>query len=117
MLVPLARLLLQNSRFGQLPRSCKSFLIVRFEQVVESMYLKGTDGILIVGSNKDDVRLVLVQRFEHLKTTHLRHLDIQEDQIGRCRVNRLDRSATISTLTYDLRLRIAFKHLANHLAC
>ena len=39
-----------------LPRSVKSLPVERLEQVVESVYLKGTHGILIVGSNKDDVR-------------------------------------------------------------
>ena len=39
-----------------LPGGVESFVIERLEQVVEGMHLKGAHGILIVGSDKDDVR-------------------------------------------------------------
>src|SRR6185295_10146016 len=43
---------------------------------------------------------------EHVEAIHLRHLDVEKDQIGRQRVDGFDCVATIPALLEDLNLRI-----------
>ena len=80
------------------------------------MDLKGAHGILIVSGDKDDIGLMLSERLKNFKTTHLRHLNIEEDEIGSFRLDCLDCGPTVSTLPDNLGVRITFEHFANHLA-
>jgi hypothetical protein len=54
--IALAALIEFDLLLDALPGSIESFAIERLEQVIEGVHLEGAHGILIVGSDKDDVR-------------------------------------------------------------
>ena len=60
----------------------QALLAEGLEQVVEGVDFKGTDGVLVVGGDKDD-RWRVFQRLDDAKTIQSRHLNVQQYQLGR----------------------------------
>src|SRR5262245_13128464 len=115
--IALATLIEFDLLLDALPGRIESLAIEGLEQVVERVYLKGAYGILIVGSDKDDVwSRAAVKRFQHFETAQLWHLYVQKDEVGLQRLDRFYCFTTIHTLRNNLDFRLTFQHLANHLA-
>ena len=65
-----------------LQRVGEPLAVERFEQVVERADLECAQRVLIVGGDEDDQRHALAaDRFDHFEAVHLRHLNIEEDEI------------------------------------
>ena len=72
------------------------------------MNIESLQRILIERGNKDDRLDVLwTNAREHVEAVHLRHLDVEKNQIGRKRVDGFDCLAAIATFFEDLDLRIS----------
>src|SRR5262249_36595224 len=91
----------------------ESFVIKRLQQVIERVYVKRLQRILIErGDENDRLDLFWSNALEHVEPIHLRHLDVEKDQIRRERVDGFDRFASIATLVENLDLRIFFEQQA-----
>src|SRR5688572_25556234 len=67
---------------GTLPGGVEAFLIEWFQQIVEGVYFKCADRILVVSSDENDSRNVFPEGLKQLETAELGHLYIKKDQIG-----------------------------------
>ena len=73
------------------------------------MHLECAHGILVVGRDEDNVRHYpdCLQRFQNLEASDFRHLHVQEDKVGRARLNCFDGLVTVHTLAHNLNFRVA----------
>jgi hypothetical protein len=85
---------------GAAERRFEALAAERFEQVIQCVDLKGTDGILIVCGDKDDGRGRL-QRLDDAETIQTWHLNIQQHQIGGQGLDHLQRLYAVPGLTDD----------------
>src|ERR1043165_4002892 len=103
--------------FYALPSSVEPLAVEWLEQIIEGVDLKRPHRVVVVSGNKDDVRSrLLLKRFEYFEPTELRHLNVQENDVGLVRLDRLYCLTTIRTLRNYIDVRIIFQHLANHFA-
>src|SRR5262249_30419803 len=78
-LVDLAR---RNLRLRPLQCPRKSLVVKRLQKVVERMNLEGFQRILVECSNKDDgLNLFGSNSSKHIEAIHLRHLNVEKDEI------------------------------------
>ncbi len=67
------------------------------------MHLEGPQRVLVVGGDEDHHRQGgRVQLLQHLEAVQLRHLHVEEDQIGGVPADRLDRLPAVGALAADL---------------
>ena len=78
----------------------------RLQEVVDGVDLKGLDRVLVEGGHEDH-GLVSPQELENLEAADLRHLDVQEEEVGPQLVDRLDRLEAVAALRHDLHLLLA----------
>src|SRR5215213_8990965 len=72
------------------------------------MNVEGFESILIERGHEDDRLNVLRSNAgQHVEAVHLRHLDVEKDQIGRERVDGLDRLTAIPALLENLDVRLS----------
>jgi hypothetical protein len=103
--------------FGSIPSGVEPLLIEGLQQIIQGVHFKCTHSILIVCSCKDDVgRMIRFKRFKYLEATDFRHLNVEEDQIGRQRLDRLNRLSAVCAFRYNFYFGIAHEHFANHVA-
>ena len=73
-------------------RDVEPLLAERLEQVIDRVHLERLDGVLLEGGDEDDSRgQCRARQFQHFKPVQLRHLDVEEHQVGPQFGDRLDR--------------------------
>ena len=88
---------------GPLDREIEPVRRDRFEQVVEGASFKGLDRIVVEGRHEDDVgQRFLLDRGQHLEPIQLRHLDIEQHEVGVRRVDDPDCLTPVSRFAYQL---------------
>src|SRR6266404_5805322 len=82
-LIASIELLFANLNPGSLPGGHKPFAIERLEQIVQRVHFECAHCVLVIGSDENDPWQVLVLKgLEYVEPAELRHLHIQENQIG-----------------------------------
>src|SRR6185369_15523084 len=115
--IALAALIEFDLLLHAMPGGVEALVIEGLEQVVEGVHLEGAYRVLIVSGDKDDVRSrFAVERFQHFEAAQFRHLNIEKDEVGLQRLDRIYGLTTIRTLPDNLDFRIISQHLANHFA-
>src|SRR5204863_6732057 len=67
-----------------LERIAEAIAIERLQEVIERPHLEGAKRVLIVRRYEDDQRHLLgADGLNHLEAVHLRHLDVEEHEVGR----------------------------------
>src|SRR6266702_3345432 len=80
-----------ESRLGAAQCTLKPFVAERFQQVIERFCLKGTEGVLIVGGDKDrEGHLGSSNGLDHAQAIEFRHLDIEKHKVRMTILNRPD---------------------------
>ena len=73
-----------------------------FEQVIERVRFKGSDGVLIVGGGENDERQIFARDFfQEFEAVHLGHLDIEKEQVGRVALDGGEGIVAAGTFTDD----------------
>ena len=74
-----------------LERALEALAVERLQQVVERLDLEGAQRVLIVGGHEHDRRHALgADRLNHLEAVELRHVHVEEHEIGRLGEDGLD---------------------------
>ena len=81
----------------------------RLQQVVDGVHLEGAQRVLIVGGDEDHGD-VAADQLEHLEAVELRHLHVEQQQIGLQLGHRLDRLEAVGALGDDLDAGIAARY-------
>src|SRR2546423_1229188 len=109
---PLAVLALRASK-----RLVESLVRERLEQVVERADLEGPQRVAVPrGDENQDGRALKVYRFQNLETVLVRHLHVEQDEVGRETFDALDRRATVAALPDDFQFRVTREERANTFA-
>src|SRR5689334_16469040 len=88
----------------------KTCIIKRLEQVIEGADLKRLERVLVISGHKDNHRQRLSgEMLQRLKAVHLRHLHIEENQIGRQRANARYCLRAITAFFDEFDVRVAFE--------
>src|ERR1700688_254741 len=72
------------------------------------MALEGADSVFVKGGREDDPGRILDQ-LQHFKAVDLRHLDVQEDEIGLVLLDRLQPLEAVIALLRDIDLGIVLQ--------
>ena len=100
-----------RARFGAIERALETLGGKRFEQIVGRLRVEGAHGVLIVGGDEDHGRLG-VDQLEHLEAIELRHLDVEENKVGRKFVDGLDGFEAVAALGRDFDFGMGGKEFA-----
>ena len=103
-------------RARALPGDVEPLLVERLEQVVHCVYFKRADRILIVCGDKNDMGNLLAQRLQHFKPTHLGHLHVEKDNLGRVGLYCVQGLMSVNGFPYYFHQRVALQHFAQHFA-
>src|SRR5215510_14235171 len=72
-----------NLPAGPLERGRKSLFVERLEQVIDCMHVKSLQRVAIIRCDEDDERQARrIKGLDHLETVDLRHLHVQENEVG-----------------------------------
>src|SRR5262245_31697038 len=83
-------------------------------KVVERLGFERADCELIEGGKKHDLRHSLYgSAADHFKAVYARHLNVEEDHVGRRRVQRRERLRAVATFSGDGELRKRRQQLAH----
>ncbi|MNR31141.1 hypothetical protein D3C85_1486340 [compost metagenome] len=85
----------------------QSLLFDRFQQIIESMFFKSFDRILIKCGQKNDVRTMLwIEHSDHFQAADARHLDIEKQHVGAQFMHRANGFDGVGTLTRDFNVAL-----------
>jgi hypothetical protein len=102
---------------GVLDGRDEAFAVEGLEQVVERVDFKRLNGVMVEGRDEDDERQVIrLERVEHGEAVNLRHLHVEQHEIGAQVLHRRDRLRAVRAFADDLYLRVARNHRANLVA-
>ena len=87
--------------------SCEPLRAERLQQVVDGVHLERPQRVLVVRGDEDRPALVAPEQLEHLEAVQLRHLHVEQHQVGRQLGHRLDRLEAVAALGHDLDVRHA----------
>src|SRR5262249_16712610 len=91
----------------------KALLGKRFEQIIQGLGVKRLQGVLIIGGDEDSQRHVLdADGANHLEAVHLRHLNIEEHEVGMAGEDGLDRLVAVATFSSHLKFWKWFQELS-----
>ena len=69
------------------------------QQIVQRVHIERAEGVAIVSGDEHDRRHPLrADSFQYRETVHLRHLDVQEQELGILPLNRRNRLFTVRAL-------------------
>ncbi len=103
----LTQVALADLRLRARQRGGEALVVVRLEQVVEGGDVEGLQCVLVVGGHEyDDGHLSGADLLDDAEPVHLRHLDVQEDQVGGARPDRPDCFAPVRAFPHHLDLWI-----------
>src|SRR5262249_51728754 len=88
-----------------LQSSCKPGWNYGLEQIVECIYFKGLQRVLIISGGENDFRDIL-QLAQQIKSRHSRHLDIEEQQVGIMFADQGQRLVSVRCFPDDLYFRM-----------
>src|SRR5215470_2738320 len=92
----------------------KSLLIIRFQEIVNSVYFECTNGVRIVSRN-EDINGSWAGRWLHIfddsKTIQIRHLHIEKDDVGMKFSNLLHCTDSVRRLAYNFNI-VVFGQIA-----
>jgi len=98
-------------------RLLEAFLAHGLHEVVHRLHVERVERELLVRGEEDGERKrcasPLGARAEHGEPVALRHLDVEEDEIGGERLQRSDRRRTIATFSHDLHVGVHRQQLAH----
>ena len=86
----------------------------RLQQVVDGAVIEGADRVLIIGSDENEVSLA-GERLGGLDAIHLRHVDVEKDDIGLEAVHYRDCLAAVAGFAHDHELGPRFLETAGDL--
>ena len=72
----------------------------RLQQIIDRAVLEGADGVLVVGSDEDHMRLA-GQRLGRLDAVHPGHADVEKDDIGLQALHHRDCLAAVAGLAHN----------------
>ena len=101
---------------GALERRLEARPVERLHQVVEGVRVEGAQGVLVVGGDEDDLGGVGAEGLDDVETGHLRHLDVEEDEVGAEGDDPLDRLLAVAALADDLDVGLLLEEVAEPLA-
>ncbi len=93
----------------------ESLLRDRLEEVVERPRFERADRIFVVRRDEDDQRRA-VEQLQHFEPVELRHLDVEQQDVGIVLGDGLDRFESVGALRHELDIRLRAEVLANQLA-
>src|SRR5262252_1074849 len=99
------RLRLLQLRSHLFPRLRQANWLDGLEHIIDSICIKGADGILVVSRSKDDIRRFGELRQE-IESAQARHFDVEQDHIGPGIAKDLKRIQAIGSLAYNLNVRV-----------
>src|SRR5437588_6829320 len=103
--------------FGALDGRLESLAVEGLQEIVERVELEGAHSVVVVCGDEDDGRQPLVlQGFEHGEAADLRHLHVEQYEIGAHRLDGLDGLRAVRALGDDAYLGVVGGHPANLLA-
>ena len=89
----------------------------RLQQVIERVHLEGLHRVPVVSGDKDGERHVLsLQGRDHAEAIHLRHLNIEKDEVRLFLLDQRDGRLAVAALGHDLQVGFIFQHSAQALA-
>ena len=97
-------------RFGQ------PLLAHRLQQVVESVHLERLHRVAVVGGDEDGERHLLLQRGHHAEAIDLRHLNVEEYQIGLLALDHGDSGFSVAAFGHNLQVGFVVQQPAQALA-
>src|SRR5215470_2233451 len=107
-LTELAELLPFELRLRPLQGLFKAFIVKRFEQVIERVEFKRPYRILVVGGHKDNDReLTCGKPFENSEAVEIWHLDVEEDEVWRVPLDRVQGLVTVRAFADDREINSA----------
>src|SRR5215469_35658 len=93
-------------------------LIIRFQEIVNSVHFEGTNGVRIVGRD-EDINGSGAGRWLHIidnsKTIQIRHLHIEKNDVGMKFMDLLDRTYSVRRLAYNFNV-VVFGQIATDTA-
>jgi hypothetical protein len=102
---------------GTPKRSAELLSIEWLQEVVRGSSFEGSQGIFIVGCDKNDCRhAVGAQGAKRLEAIQFRHFHIQENQVRRLLSDDIDGSLSISTFANDVHIRFRVQQLTQAFA-
>jgi hypothetical protein len=102
-----------HSLLGALHRLQEALRRERLEQVVESLLLEGSHGVLVVGGDEDDRRQpARRQPPQGLEAVDLGHLDVEHQDVGLEPPHRLDHLGAVGALRHHFNLRVRGESVA-----
>jgi hypothetical protein len=102
---------------GMLDRFRETLTVVRFQQIIKCMEFKRFQCKFIIRCNEDDPReRGRTDPFKEFESIHLRHLDVQEDQVGLLLLKGGERLETVRTDVDDIDIRFALREQFHLLA-
>jgi hypothetical protein len=113
---------LTRGRFTQLrprpfQRLAKSVSIERLEQVIECVVFKRSQGIAVIGSDKNDRgHLFRTDGLDHTETIQHGHLHIQKHEIGSLGADAGDRVTAVGAFGDHFHVRLVLEQLSQALA-
>ena len=87
----------------------------RLEQVVERVNFEGAQRVLVVRGDEDDDRRA-VEQLQHFEAVELRHLDVEQEEVGIVLGDCLHRFESVRALGDDLAVLIRGQEFAQQLA-
>src|SRR5258705_12557629 len=102
-----------NQPLGAPQRGRQLGVAERLQQIVERVHAKRLEREFFVRGDKDDRRHPLgADRADHTEPVDLRHLHVEQDEVGLERFDRLDRRLAVGAVTNGFELRILADQLA-----
>ena len=87
------------------------------EEIVDALASKASSGVLVVrGDENGDGHLVGADGFDDTKAIHLRHLDVEEDEVGVGAADGFNGGFAIAALTDDIDVRLVLEQTQERLA-
>src|ERR1051325_739649 len=101
--------------FHALQHGAEALLPTRLEQVVERLHFERAQRVLVMRRDEDDGRRAIEQR-EHFEAVELRHLDVDEEDIGIVLRHGANGFESVRAFGDDLEFFVGSEVLAQHVA-
>src|SRR5215213_9397030 len=94
-------------------RLAESLICERLEKIIQRVYFKCLQSIMVEGRDENDCRYASTINFrQHFKAVHAGHLYIQKQQVGRLLADEVYGRRTAGAFAYDLYLGISLKKVS-----
>src|SRR5215469_760563 len=108
--------LLSQALLGPIERGLKPLRRERLQQIIHGVDFEGPQRMLVVSGYKYHGHGVgVAEQFQHFKAVELRHLHVEEEQVGLQLRHHLHSVKAVATFADDLHLGMRLQHLAQNL--